>query len=507
MSTYIIESVVTHTVLILAYWVFLRKEHQYNKMRFFLILSTVLSLVIPLLRFPQIFPVQQLPMQELSPEFIIENATVVTTAVESYSFDYRLLIWLSLIVSAILLIKLISRIAVLFSMSRRSIEASFNGVRIKRLEGIEGSFTFFNWIFLSKDIDESQEDYSAIIKHEEAHARLGHSFDLLFFEIYKALFWWLPSSWYVNTEIRKLHEYQADSYALRTTQLEVYSSILINSTLQSHGLSMASSFHDGLIFKRLKAMKQQATKVSNWKMGLLTTLCAFLFVIFACSEEKGEAIAHDSSKSLSNSEEVIEVREIFKVVEEQPSYEGGMDAFYKHVINEIRYPLAARNTGVEGTVDVHFVIERDGSLSNVTAMNSIGAGCDEEAVRVVKAATGFKAGAQRGRTVRVAMVMPISFKLNPDRKNPDNSIQGSIIAGEAAVNNGDLDIDIGYKDGSWSGIVRTPEGDELPGVSINVLNSDKGVVSDLDGTFSVEADKSQELEITFVGYNNVVVKN
>ncbi len=507
MSTYILELAVTHIVLILAYWLFLSKEHQYGKMRFFLIVSTLLSLVIPLFRLPRLFPLEGQPTQELSAGFVIENATVMTAAVESYSFDYNLMIWLSLAVSTFLLIKLIGRITVLFNMSRRSVDASFNGVSIKRLGEIQGSFTFFNWIFLSNNIEESEENYNAIIKHEEAHARLGHSFDLLFFEIYKALFWWLPSSWYVNAEIRKLHEYQADSYALRTTQLEVYSSILINSTLQSHGLSMASSFHDGLIFKRLKAMKQQATKVSNWKVGLLTTLCAFLFVIFACSEEKSEAIAHDNSKSLSNSEEVVEVREIFKVVEEQPSYEGGMDAFYKHVINEIRYPLEARNAGVEGTVDVQFVIERDGSLSNIKAMNSIGAGCDEEAVRVVKAATGFKAGSQRGRTVRVAMVMPISFKLNPDKKNPDNSIQGSVIAGEAAANNGDLDIDIGYKDGSWSGIVRTPEGDELPGVSINVLNSDKGVVSDLDGTFSVEADKSQELEITFVGYNNVVVKN
>lgn len=254
-------------------------------------------------------------------------------------------------------------------------------------------------------------------------------------------------------------------------------------------------------------MKQNATKVSNWKVGLLTTLCAILFVTFACSEEKNGASAEKiiSDKAQIEHQEVI-VEEIFKVVEEQPSYEGGMDAFYKYVMSELRYPIEARNSGKEGTVDVQFVIERNGSLSNVKAINSIGGGCDEEAVRVIKAASGFKAGSQRARTVRTAMVMPVTFKLNPEKKNPDNTVQGSMIIGELSMIEGDLVIDANYKDGAWSGTIRTPEGDELPGVSINVLDSNKGTVSDLDGTFSVEVSEGQELQVSFVGYKNVVLK-
>ena len=287
---------------------------------------------------------------------------------------------------------------------------------------------------------------------------------------------------------------------------DLYSSILINSTLQSHGFNLANSFHDGLIFKRLKAMRQQATKVSNWKLGLLTTLCAILFVTFACSEEKSESSEVKTSHSKSQpADEVVSVEEIFKVVEEQPSYDGGMDAFYKYVMSEMRYPKAARTSGIEGTVEVQFVIERDGSVSKVKALNSIGGGCDEEAVRVIKEASGFKAGSQRKRTVRTAMVMPVTFKLN-SKKNPDNTVQGSMIMGKLDIIKSKLNIEANYENGTWSGIVRTPEGDELPGVNIIVAGTHDGTVSDLDGTFSVKAEKHKELHVSFVGYQSAVLK-
>ena len=501
MINYILELVIIHTVLVLAYWFFLRKESQYGKMRYFLLGATLLSLVIPFLRLPQLFSIQGQPIQVLRQEVVISQATVINPTIESGTFNYNWMIWFSLVVSCIFLLKLMARIAVLVNMNYRSVDETYNGINIKRLSDVQGSFTFFSWIFLGEEIDESQDDYNVILKHELAHARLGHSYDLIFIEIYKAIFWWLPSSWYVNMEIRKLHEYEADSYALKTIHVDLYSSILINSTLQSHGLSLASSFHDGLIFKRLKAMKQQAKKVSNWKVGLLTTLCAFLFVLFACSEEKSNLVVDKATTDKSQLQ-----REVFTKVEEQPTYEGGMSALYQYITNEIRYPKAARSAGVEGTVDVQLVIERDGSVSNVKALNSIGAGCDEEAVRVIKGASEFKAGSQRGRTVRVAMVIPITFKLNPDKRNPDNSVQGMIITGEANIDNGELDIDASYKKGAWSGTISSPEGDKLPGVNIVVAGTNYGTVSDLDGTFRVEATEEQELHISFVGYKSAVLK-
>jgi periplasmic protein TonB len=103
--------------------------------------------------------------------------------------------------------------------------------------------------------------------------------------------------------------------------------------------------------------------------------------------------------------------EVFMIVEDQPTFEGGMEAFYKFVNKNIEYPKQARRMGVEGKVFVQFVVDKDGSLSEIKVIKGIGAGCDEEAVRALKESPKWKPGKQRGRPVKVRMSLPISFKL------------------------------------------------------------------------------------------------
>ncbi|MCC5928526.1 MAG: energy transducer TonB [Cyclobacteriaceae bacterium] len=109
-------------------------------------------------------------------------------------------------------------------------------------------------------------------------------------------------------------------------------------------------------------------------------------------------------------EEVAE--EIFTIVEQQPVPVGGMSTFYKYIGEHLRYPTRAARQGIEGRVFVQFVVERDGSLTDVQVVRGIGGGCDEEAVRVVQGAPKWEPGRQRGRPVRVRMVLPILFQLN-----------------------------------------------------------------------------------------------
>lgn len=102
---------------------------------------------------------------------------------------------------------------------------------------------------------------------------------------------------------------------------------------------------------------------------------------------------------------------IFTVVEETAAPIGGMPAFYEYVGKKMKYPAQAKRMGIEGKVFVEFVIEKDGTITDVKAIKGIGAGCDEEAVRVLQAAPKWKPGKQRGKPVRQKMVLPIQFKL------------------------------------------------------------------------------------------------
>lgn len=109
---------------------------------------------------------------------------------------------------------------------------------------------------------------------------------------------------------------------------------------------------------------------------------------------------------------VEEENEIFMIVEETAEPIGGMSEFYKYVGKEIEYPKQARRMGVEGRVFVQFVVDKDGTLTDIKVIKGIGSGCDEEAIRVLKEAKKWKPGKQRGRAVKQRMSLPIAFKLN-----------------------------------------------------------------------------------------------
>jgi protein TonB len=115
---------------------------------------------------------------------------------------------------------------------------------------------------------------------------------------------------------------------------------------------------------------------------------------------------------LDNTIEKEDSDAIFTIVESPAAPEGGFETFYKDIAERMNYPAQARRMAVEGRVFVEFVINRDGSLTDLSVIKGIGAGCDEEAIRVLKTAPPWTPGRQRGKPVRQKMVLPIVFKLS-----------------------------------------------------------------------------------------------
>lgn len=109
-------------------------------------------------------------------------------------------------------------------------------------------------------------------------------------------------------------------------------------------------------------------------------------------------------------EEPVDV--IWTIVEEKPEPKGGLQAFYKYIGKNLKYPDKAKRVGIEGKVYLSFVVEKDGSLTDVAVMRGIGAGCDEESIRVLQNAPKWNPGKQRGNPVRVRYSFPIHFQLN-----------------------------------------------------------------------------------------------
>ena len=102
---------------------------------------------------------------------------------------------------------------------------------------------------------------------------------------------------------------------------------------------------------------------------------------------------------------------IFLVVEQTAAPVGGMAAFYEFVSKNIRYPAQARRMNISGKVFVEFVVDKDGTLDQFKVIKGIGAGCDEEALRIMQLAPPWEPGKQRGKPVKQRMVLPLYFKL------------------------------------------------------------------------------------------------
>ena len=127
-----------------------------------------------------------------------------------------------------------------------------------------------------------------------------------------------------------------------------------------------------------------------------------------------EGYLEDIQRMEAEYEKDLLLREVFQPllsVEEDPEFPGGLDSLRAFIQRNLRYPEEAKRNKIEGKVFISFIIEADGSVSNIKVLRDIGSGCGAEAVRVVKMMPKWKPGKQRGKAVRTQFNLPIQFVL------------------------------------------------------------------------------------------------
>jgi protein TonB len=125
---------------------------------------------------------------------------------------------------------------------------------------------------------------------------------------------------------------------------------------------------------------------------------------------KGDADAPPVVAPVIDAAPIVE-NKVFQVVEQMPEFPGGDEAMMKFIQKNIQYPDMERENDIQGRVVVGFVVNEDGSLTDINVKKGVSSGIDKEALRVVKLLPKFKPGKQQGKTVKVAFVLPIMFKL------------------------------------------------------------------------------------------------
>ena len=297
MILYFIEFATLHILFYLVYRAFLRKETQLGFLRFFIVGSTMLSLILPLIKIPTATPILVADFTSRIyslPDF--EANPMARPALAWYEVIFISICFLMVIRLVYGLIKIINYRD---NCSLRKIEGAY----IYELLDQKTSFTFLRWIFIDTSHFNNPSD---IIQHELGHAKKLHTLDVLLFQLVSIAFWWLPTVWLMLKELKNLHEFEADEYALKINK-ETYAKTLVQCTLRAHGMNLASSFDDAHIFNRLNFMKKMKKKISIWKLASIAAIVAISGAMVACEEELEagiEEIIEESSQQVEYDDNV-----------------------------------------------------------------------------------------------------------------------------------------------------------------------------------------------------------
>ncbi len=405
-----------------AYLLFLRRNASAGFNRFYLLLTSVLALVLPLislnifqLRNDTVYAAFQLP------EILVSNLGV-SDAVMAESTGFSLSIFsVFAFVSLFFLLLYASRLMYILVLIFGHQKEKHVEMTLVKLQNDKVPFSFFHWLFVS-DALKSDHRFEAVLAHEKAHSRRLHSLDILFIELLQVIFWFHPAWYFMRSELKTMHEYEADALAIGQVNKNTYQKSLLELTTFGGMLWLTNPFNVSLIKKRLLMMnrKNGNQPAQKWlKLLLVLPFLAAAFFIQSCNfgTDKAEEITvKDVEIAKENLPEPEEPKapesEIFMVVEEMPQYPGGVQEMMNFLANNIQYPEQARRKEIQGRVFVNFVVEKDGSVSNVNILRGIGAGCDEEAIRVVELMPKWKPGKQNGQPERVSFNLPIKFTLD-----------------------------------------------------------------------------------------------
>lgn len=264
-------------------------------------------------------------------------------------------------------------------------------------------FSWMSFIVLSR------KDYEAgnpeIILHEQAHINLRHSPDILMTDVLTAFQWYNPFVWMLGTDLRGIHEYEADEAVLKhgidATQYQLF---LIMKSAADHGYTLANSLRSGTIKNRIKMMIKRKTKAaSSLKALLLIPIIGLSLAATARTVTDYQTPQNPEKKA----------PEPFQLVEEKPSFNGGNAADFSKWVNErLVYPKEAKDKKIEGRLVLSFVITEKGKMTDVRVLRGADPLLDAEAVRVVSSSPAWVPGKNKdGEYVPVTYTFPVIFKL------------------------------------------------------------------------------------------------
>ena len=314
MLQYIIQVVLFQLGFLLMYELLLKKETFFNINRLYLLVTPLVSLLLPLLKIQSlstlvpadsISVISQVLLPEVyiggQPENIQQLPAVNVAQGQGLQINWWLVTYVAgVVLSLVLLLKKYQNLNHLFRFRRISEDKE---LRIIEVPNSKIACTFYKTVFLGDKLSEAEKQQ--ILSHELVHVKQKHSLDLVFFEALKIIFWFNPLVYIYQSRIATLHEFIADANVVKTTTRRSYYEQLLNTAFSTQNISFINQFFNhSLIKKRIIMLQKSRSKtIAKFKYLFVLPLLFMMLTYVSCSEDK-EGI--DDNQSIS--EQLAEIK-------------------------------------------------------------------------------------------------------------------------------------------------------------------------------------------------------
>ncbi len=437
---YILKSAICLVLFYLGYRLLLNRDtfHRFNRCA--LLSGFVLAALLPLVRVAVEEPLPLgLAMYDIEEQMHLVTP-VKSEAVASPAF-YSILLSLYLLGILFFAARFLWGVASLFRLIRAGRrERLADGSCLVVHQQPLATFSWLRYIFLSEN--DLRRKPELILAHEQAHIRMCHTWDLLFTELCLWLQWFNPAAWLLRQELQAVHEFEADATVLGMGyDSKEYKLLLIEKAVGTSRYTLANSFNHSSLINRITMMqKRKSNPWARMKYAFVLPVAATAMAAFA-RPEISQQMAEISSAKITDLSRMVQTAaaemprpeavdtttapkevavigyaqltdsKVYESAEVMPEFPGGEAELLKFVAKSIKYPTEAQRKGAQGRVIVRFVVETNGSISNIHVVKGIDPLLDAEAIRVCTTMPTWAPAQHEGKAVRCYYTIPVTYGL------------------------------------------------------------------------------------------------
>ncbi|MDR2913122.1 MAG: TonB family protein [Alistipes sp.] len=465
--TYAAGVVVCSGIFVIFCRVALQRRAPFRVVRMFLVASLVAAAVIPALEIP-VWRSATVVLQ-LSHSAPAAAASPLESVGEAPKNWGATIVWLiygaGVLAMAGAMVRELVRIARIGRRGERceiANECEGRSYKVVVSEGVGAPFSFLSTVYVGRDT--RPDDLRQIVMHERSHIRHRHSAEKIAMGVLKTLLWFSPAVWWAAHLMSEVHEFEADRDVLDGgLTVEEYLPLIFRQAFGSVP-ELSVGLGDSLTKKRFLMIRNRMkpTKMSRLRVAGVLPLVAGMMMIFSFTNRPAEIVVASGAESVTFATPAAEAPEsvtiyahgdtkmgavidtrrelreagVTKVtyasdaravpasqkpevplfaVDKMPEFQGGdLNDYRNWVQSRMVYPREASDKGVQGTVTVKFVVEKDGSVSSVEDVQSPDPILFAEVSRVMAQSPKWAPGVDNGASARVMFILPVQFRLQGD---------------------------------------------------------------------------------------------